>query len=150
MAESACPARSRDRDLPGEARPADPRRGDGGDPRADRQGRHERARVPLVDDVRAMYESLRSRGVTDFTQEPTDHFYGTDMGVRDPFGNAIRILQPAKFAQRRRPDQYGSSKRQETRHARYQEAIRGIHGRRTSGDEGARQGAQGGRPSGGR
>jgi catechol 2,3-dioxygenase-like lactoylglutathione lyase family enzyme len=52
--------------------------------------------VFVVDDVRAMYESLRSRGVTDFTQEPTDHFYGTDMGLRDPFGNAIRILQQGK------------------------------------------------------
>ncbi len=49
-----------------------------------------------TDDVRALYETLKARGVTDFTQEPTDHFYGTDMGVRDPFGNAIRILQPAK------------------------------------------------------
>ena len=38
----------------------------------------------------------KERGVTDFTQEPTDHFYGTDMGIRDPFGNGIRILQPAK------------------------------------------------------
>ena len=27
-----------------------------------------------------------------------DDFYGTDMGIRDPFGNAIRILQPAKTA----------------------------------------------------
>ena len=52
-----------------------------------------------TDDVRALYETLKSRGVTDFTQEPTDHFYGTDMGVRDPFGNGIRILQPAKVAQ---------------------------------------------------
>ena len=51
-----------------------------------------------TDDCRALYEELKSRGVTDFTQEPTDHFYGTDMGVRDPFGNAIRILQPAKVA----------------------------------------------------
>jgi catechol 2,3-dioxygenase-like lactoylglutathione lyase family enzyme len=49
--------------------------------------------VFLSDDVRALYASLRERGVTDFTQEPTEHFYGTDMGVRDPFGNAIRILQ---------------------------------------------------------
>jgi catechol 2,3-dioxygenase-like lactoylglutathione lyase family enzyme len=49
-----------------------------------------------ADDVRSLYETLKERGVTDFTQEPTDHFYGTDMGVRDPFGNAIRILQPAK------------------------------------------------------
>ncbi len=48
------------------------------------------------DDVRGLYDVLKARGVTDFTQEPTDHFYGTDMGVRDPFGNAIRILQPAK------------------------------------------------------
>jgi catechol 2,3-dioxygenase-like lactoylglutathione lyase family enzyme len=52
-----------------------------------------------TDDVRALYETLKARGVTDFTQEPTDHFYGTDMGVRDPFGNAIRFLQPAKVAQ---------------------------------------------------
>jgi len=49
-----------------------------------------------VEDTRALYEKLKERGVTDFTQEPTDHFYGTDMGIRDPFGNAIRILQPAK------------------------------------------------------
>ncbi|MBO0702739.1 MAG: VOC family protein [Candidatus Dormibacteraeota bacterium] len=49
-----------------------------------------------TDDVRALYETLKSRGVTDFTQEPEDHFYGTDMGVRDPFGNGIRILQPAR------------------------------------------------------
>jgi len=51
-----------------------------------------------TEDCRGLYESLRARGVTDFTQEPTDHFYGTDMGIRDPFGNAIRILQPAKVA----------------------------------------------------
>lgn len=51
-----------------------------------------------TDDCRALYETLKSRGVTDFTQEPTDHFYGTDMGLRDPFGNAIRILQPAAVA----------------------------------------------------
>ena len=49
--------------------------------------------VFIADDVRALYNTLRERGVTDFTQEPTDHFYGTDMGVRDPFGNAVRILQ---------------------------------------------------------
>ena len=49
--------------------------------------------VFITDDVRALYDSLRERGVTDFSQEPTDHFYGTDMSVRDPFGNSIRILQ---------------------------------------------------------
>jgi catechol 2,3-dioxygenase-like lactoylglutathione lyase family enzyme len=54
--------------------------------------------VLQTDDARGLYETLKARGVTDFTQEPTDHFYGTDMGIRDPFGNAIRILQPARSA----------------------------------------------------
>lgn len=49
--------------------------------------------VFLTEDAHALYATLRDRGVTDFTQEPTDHFYGTDMGLRDPFGNAIRVLQ---------------------------------------------------------
>jgi uncharacterized glyoxalase superfamily protein PhnB len=56
--------------------------------------------VFLADDIRGLYETLKERGVTDFTQEPTDHFYGTDMGIRDPFGNAIRILQQGKVAQK--------------------------------------------------
>ncbi len=51
-----------------------------------------------TDDARGLYETLQERGVTDFTQEPIDHFYGTDMGLRDPFGNAIRILQPKTAA----------------------------------------------------
>ena len=46
-----------------------------------------------TDDARGLYATLQERGVTDFTQEPIDHFYGTDMGLRDPFGNAIRILE---------------------------------------------------------
>ena len=37
-----------------------------------------------------------TKGV-EFTQEPTDHGYGIDCGLRDPFGNQIRILQPAKW-----------------------------------------------------
>jgi extradiol dioxygenase family protein len=53
-----------------------------------------------TDDIRGLYETLQSRGVTDFTQEPIEHFYGTDMGLRDPFGNAIRILQQGKVAQK--------------------------------------------------
>lgn len=51
-----------------------------------------------TEDCKALFEQLKARGVTDFTQEPTEHFYGTDMGIRDPSGNAIRILQPAKVA----------------------------------------------------
>lgn len=48
----------------------------------------------ITDDCRKTYETLRSRGV-EFTQEPIEHSYGVDCGVRDPFGNQIRILQPA-------------------------------------------------------
>ncbi len=49
--------------------------------------------VFITDDARTLYEELRERGISDFTQEPTEHFYGIDMGLRDPFGNPIRILQ---------------------------------------------------------
>ena len=49
-----------------------------------------------TDDARALYQTLKARGVTDFTQEPIEHSYGIDMGIRDPFGNGIRILQPAR------------------------------------------------------
>lgn len=49
--------------------------------------------VLTTDDVRGLYETLKAGGFTDFTQEPTDHFYGTDMGIRDPFGNPVRLLQ---------------------------------------------------------
>jgi len=52
--------------------------------------------VFITDDARQLYEELQERGVSDFTQEPTEHFYGTDMGLRDPFGNPIRILQQGK------------------------------------------------------
>ncbi|HEY6959452.1 MAG TPA: VOC family protein [Candidatus Limnocylindria bacterium] len=54
--------------------------------------------VFLSNDVRGLYERLQERGVNDFTQEPTEHFYGTDLGLRDPFGNAIRILQQGPVA----------------------------------------------------
>jgi catechol 2,3-dioxygenase-like lactoylglutathione lyase family enzyme len=47
-----------------------------------------------VDDARKTYEDLVAKGV-EFTQEPTEHFYGIDCGVRDPFGNPLRLTQPA-------------------------------------------------------
>jgi len=46
-----------------------------------------------TDDCRGTYESLRAAGV-EFTQEPTERFYGTDCALRDPFGNQIRFTQP--------------------------------------------------------
>jgi catechol 2,3-dioxygenase-like lactoylglutathione lyase family enzyme len=47
-----------------------------------------------VDDCRGTYEELVAKGV-EFTQEPTEHFYGIDCGLRDPFGNPLRFTQPA-------------------------------------------------------
>jgi catechol 2,3-dioxygenase-like lactoylglutathione lyase family enzyme len=47
-----------------------------------------------TDDIRKLYETLRAKGV-EFTDEPTERFYGIDVGLRDPFGNHIRIVQPA-------------------------------------------------------
>jgi catechol 2,3-dioxygenase-like lactoylglutathione lyase family enzyme len=47
-----------------------------------------------TDDCRATYEELLAKGV-EFTQEPTEHFYGTDCGLRDPFGNPLRFTKPA-------------------------------------------------------
>jgi catechol 2,3-dioxygenase-like lactoylglutathione lyase family enzyme len=45
-----------------------------------------------TDDVRATYEELRAKGV-EFTEEPTEQPYGIDAGLRDPFGNQMRIVQ---------------------------------------------------------
>ena len=46
-----------------------------------------------TDDCRSTYESLRAKGV-EFTQEPTERFYGIDCALRDPFGNPLRFTQP--------------------------------------------------------
>lgn len=43
-------------------------------------------------DARKTFETLRDRGV-DITDEPSDRPYGIDFGIRDTFGNAIRIGQ---------------------------------------------------------
>ena len=46
-----------------------------------------------TDDCRKTYEYLKAKGV-EFTQEPVDQEYGIDCGLRDPFGNQIRVVQP--------------------------------------------------------
>jgi catechol 2,3-dioxygenase-like lactoylglutathione lyase family enzyme len=46
-----------------------------------------------TDDCRRTYEALLAKGV-EFTEEPTERSYGIDCGLRDPFGNALRISQP--------------------------------------------------------
>lgn len=44
-------------------------------------------------DVHATYAALRDAGV-EISQEPVEQPYGTDFGIRDPFGNHVRISQP--------------------------------------------------------
>ena len=51
------------------------------------------AGIFVVDDIHKTYEDLLAKGV-EFTEEPTERDYGTDCGLRDPFGNHIRIGQP--------------------------------------------------------
>ena len=46
------------------------------------------------DDAIKTYDTLKARGV-EFTSEPEEHFYGIDFGLRDPFGNNLRITQLA-------------------------------------------------------
>lgn len=47
-----------------------------------------------TDDAQAMYDDLVAKGV-DFTDEISAKEYGTDFGIRDPFGNRLRIGQMA-------------------------------------------------------
>jgi catechol 2,3-dioxygenase-like lactoylglutathione lyase family enzyme len=51
--------------------------------------------ILTTDDCRATFEELSAKGV-EFTQEPVERFYGVDAGIRDPFGNNIRLTQPAE------------------------------------------------------
>ena len=48
-----------------------------------------------TDDCKKTYEQLKAKGV-EFTQEPVERDYGIDIGLRDPFGNHIRIVQLPK------------------------------------------------------
>lgn len=50
--------------------------------------------ILTTDDCQKTYDELVARGI-EFTEEPTERFYGIDCGVRDPFGNQLRITQPA-------------------------------------------------------
>jgi catechol 2,3-dioxygenase-like lactoylglutathione lyase family enzyme len=44
------------------------------------------------DDAYRTYEDLKAKGV-ELTEEPEDRDYGIDFGLRDPFGNHLRIAQ---------------------------------------------------------
>ena len=65
-----------------------PRRSATSSPRA----RSAAALFLTTDDAQSTFETLKDRGV-DITDEPTPKPYGIDFGIRDPFGNAIRIGQ---------------------------------------------------------
>ncbi len=45
-----------------------------------------------TDDAQATYETFRDRGV-EITDGPNQQPYGIDFGLRDPFGNRIRVGQ---------------------------------------------------------
>jgi len=51
--------------------------------------------ILTTDDCRKTHEELVAKGV-EITEEPVERFYGVDMGVRDPFGNQIRITELAE------------------------------------------------------
>ncbi len=54
--------------------------------------------ILTTDDCRATYAALREKGV-EFTEEPVERFYGIDVGLRDPFGNPLRITQPSEVSE---------------------------------------------------
>ena len=51
-----------------------------------------------VDDCHKTHADLKAKGV-EITEEPTERFYGIDMGARDPFGNHLRITEPVENMQ---------------------------------------------------
>lgn len=50
------------------------------------------ALVLALDDVRAAYDRMRSRGV-EFTQEPIERFGSVDASFRDPSGNGWKLVE---------------------------------------------------------
>ena len=53
--------------------------------------------VLTVDDCRAAYDRLHTRGV-EFTQEPVDRYGTVDAGFRDPSGNGWKMIQARRSA----------------------------------------------------
>lgn len=48
--------------------------------------------VLMVDDCRAAYERLSTRGV-EFTQDPVERYGAVDAGFRDPSGNGWKMIE---------------------------------------------------------
>ena len=51
--------------------------------------------ILTTDDCKRTIADLASKGV-EITQQPTEQPYGIDAGIRDPFGNHLRVTQPAE------------------------------------------------------
>ncbi len=49
--------------------------------------------ILTTDDAHGTYTALKEQGV-EVLEEPVERPYGIDFGLRDPFGNGIRITQP--------------------------------------------------------
>ena len=47
----------------------------------------------VTDDCQKTYDELTAKGV-EFTDGPNEQPYGIDAGIRDPFGNKLRFVQP--------------------------------------------------------
>ena len=57
------------------------------------QGAMGLALILTTDDARKTYDELEAKGV-EMTQEPIEQDWGIDFGLRDPFGNHLRVSQP--------------------------------------------------------
>ena len=60
-------------------------------------------------DIQATYAALDAAGV-EITQEPVEQPYGTDMAIRDPFGNHVRISQPSAASSEEIQSEYDAAK----------------------------------------
>lgn len=50
----------------------------------------------VTDDARKFHQELKAKGV-EMSEEPIEQTYGIDFGIRDPFGNHIRIVEQRAF-----------------------------------------------------
>jgi len=58
-------------------------------------------------DAKKTYETLKAKGV-EIVDELTERDYGTDFGLRDPFGNQLRIVQLAATSHQLGPKTAGA------------------------------------------
>jgi catechol 2,3-dioxygenase-like lactoylglutathione lyase family enzyme len=63
-----------------------------------------------TDSAKKTYETLKSKGV-EITDELTERDYGTDFGIRDPFGNQLRVVQLAPTSHQAQPKTAAQAKR---------------------------------------